>query len=60
MRAKFGGRFRWMPILDAIPEIEMYLIKADVERFLDLNDVIYLYEANKNYGWSEPIFFLRI
>jgi hypothetical protein len=28
----------------------MYLIKADVERFLDLNDVIYLYEANKNYG----------
>jgi hypothetical protein len=39
-----------MPILDAIPEIEMYLIKADVERFLDLNDVIYLYEANRNYG----------
>jgi len=26
-----------MPILDAIPEIEMYLIKADVESFLDLS-----------------------
>jgi len=26
-----------MPILDAIPEIEMYLIMADVESFLDLS-----------------------